>query len=156
MNPLEAIEFAQELMAEYGLSGWRAELDRAVRRFGRCRYSCKLITLSYDLVQLNDQTRVLDTILHEIAHALAGPKAGHGPEWRRIARAIGCSAKRCYSLEDTVQPPARFVLHCSHCGRATPRIRRPVRPVACSDCCNRFSRGMFDARFVLKYERVDP
>jgi len=34
MNALEAIGFAQELMTEFGLVDWRAELDRAVRRFG--------------------------------------------------------------------------------------------------------------------------
>jgi hypothetical protein len=55
-------------------------MDSAVRRFGTCRYSRKLITLSRQLIELNDQARVLDTILHEIAHALAGPKTGHGPE----------------------------------------------------------------------------
>jgi predicted SprT family Zn-dependent metalloprotease len=84
MTPSDAIEFAQELIIEYGLLGWRAELDRAVSRFGVCRYSRKLITLSNDLVQLNNQACVLDVILHEIAHALAGPRTGHGPEWKRI------------------------------------------------------------------------
>ncbi|MYB34820.1 MAG: SprT family zinc-dependent metalloprotease [Gammaproteobacteria bacterium] len=29
--------------------------------------------------------QVNDAILHEIAHALAGPKAGHGSEWKAIA-----------------------------------------------------------------------
>ena len=36
-----------------------------------------------------------DTILHEIAHAIAGPQHGHDAYWRRIAAALGCSAKRC-------------------------------------------------------------
>jgi hypothetical protein len=39
MNPSGAIEFAQELIVEYGLLGWRAELDGAVSHFGVCRYS---------------------------------------------------------------------------------------------------------------------
>jgi len=102
MNPSDAIGFAQELMVEFGLVEWRAELDKAVRRFGACHYSQKMITFSNDLVALNDQACVLDIVLHEIAHALAGPGKGHGPEWKRIARSIGCSAHRCYSLTYTV------------------------------------------------------
>ena len=39
MNPCEAIEFAQELMLEYGLLGWRAKLDNAVRRYCACDFS---------------------------------------------------------------------------------------------------------------------
>ena len=59
MNAMEAIEFAQDLMMEYGLHGWRVELDGAVRRFGVCRASRKMITLSRKLVELNDQVIVL-------------------------------------------------------------------------------------------------
>ena len=152
MNPSDAIEFAHELMLEYGLMGWRVESDNAVRRFGACDYSRRLITFSCELVKLNDQTCVLDVILHEIAHALAGPRAGHGREWKRVARSIGCSAQRCYSLTSTIQPPGRFILRCVHCGRAIQRVRAPRRRLACSSCCNRFSKGKFDARFVLNCE----
>jgi len=149
MDSTAAIEFARELIVAYGLVGWRAELDRAVRRFGACHHSRKLITLSQQLVQLNNEAAVLDTILHEIAHALAGSKAGHGPEWRKIAKSLGCSAQRCYSLSHTVQPPARITLRCANCGHTVQRIRAPRRKVACSVCCNRFSRGRFDARYIL-------
>jgi predicted SprT family Zn-dependent metalloprotease len=135
MNPGEAVQFAQELVEAYGLSGWRVELDNAVRRFGCCHHVRKVITLSYDLVELNDEASVLEVILHEIAHALAGPRSGHGPEWQRIARSIGSSAKRCYSSERTIRPPARYLLRCAHCGR--------------------FANGRFEARFVLQCEPID-
>ena len=151
MNALEAIEFAQELLIEYGLTGWQVELDRAVRRFGRCSYIRKLITLSEALVELNDQAQVLDVILHEIAYALAGPGTHHGPEWRRIARALGCSAERCYSPA-AKQPRAPLVLRCPHCGHSSHRIRRPRRALACSACCGRYAGGRFDARFLLSCE----
>ena len=154
MKPSEAIDFAQELILEYGLLGWRAKLDNAMRRFGACHYSRKLITLSHSLVELNDETCVLDIILHEIAHALAGPRAGHGPEWKRVARSIGCSAQRCYSRTHTVQPPGRFILRCVQCGHTTRRMRRPRRQLACPSCCNRFAGGRFDARYVLNCEAV--
>ena len=149
MSPQTAVEFARELMREYGLQGWRVALDGAVRRFGACRYRDKSITLSARLVQLNSEAQVLDTILHEIAHALAGPGKGHGAEWARIARSIGCSASRCYSAQDTQQPAPRYLLRCGNCGHTTTRYRLKGRASACLACCNRFAGGRFDERFLL-------
>ena len=37
----------------------------------------------------------LNTILHEIAHAIAGFEAGHGLQWASVAASIGCNARRC-------------------------------------------------------------
>ena len=45
MNAVEVVQFARELVAEYGLHGWRVELDGAVRRFGCCHYARKLIAI---------------------------------------------------------------------------------------------------------------
>jgi hypothetical protein len=48
------------------------------------------------------------TILHEIAHALVGPKHGHDKFWKLKARELGCSAKRCHSLEFSKYKWVRF------------------------------------------------
>lgn len=37
---------------------------------------------------------VKDTVLHEIAHALAGHEAKHGPVWQKIAKEIGANGQR--------------------------------------------------------------
>ena len=58
MDAPMAIAFANELLIAYGLPDWRAELGCAVRRFGACYYSRKVITLSRELVELNDQATV--------------------------------------------------------------------------------------------------
>jgi predicted SprT family Zn-dependent metalloprotease len=58
-----------------------------------------------------------DTVLHEIAHILAGPEAGHGRLWKRIAREIGCSAQRCHKLK--VRPKrevSKVFVYCNKCG----------------------------------------
>jgi hypothetical protein len=54
--------------------------------------STKTITVSRFLVS-DDHVR--GVILHEIAHALAPPKCGHGEEWKIIAQRIGASPERC-------------------------------------------------------------
>ena len=73
------------------------------------------------LVLLNSLEETRETILHEIAHALCG-KPGHGPEWRRIARSIGCSAERCHNAN---KPPPNFTGLCPTCQKEYHRYRRP-------------------------------
>ena len=34
-----------------------------------------------------------DTILHEIAHAIAGVEAGHGPAWKAVAQRLGATPR---------------------------------------------------------------
>ncbi len=96
MNLDDARALAEAWIEQHGLHGWRFTFDRAVRRFGQCDYLRRTISLSAALTELNDEHRVENTILHEIAHALT-PGANHGPEWKRVAASIGCDAQRCDS-----------------------------------------------------------
>ena len=93
-----AIDLATELMDAHGLVGWRVKLDHARRRAGQCDYTNKTISLSRLYVRHADIDHIRDTILHEIAHALVGPRHGHDAVWRQKALEIGCTAKRCHSL----------------------------------------------------------
>lgn len=39
-----------------------------------------------------------NTVTHEAAHVVAGIKAKHGPEWRRVHRSMGGTAERCHTM----------------------------------------------------------
>ena len=98
-RPLQqALDMAAVLMVEHGLQGWSVTLDHARRRAGQCAYTNKRISLSRHYVRHAEDTHIRDTILHEIAHALVGPKHGHDAVWRQKAREIGCTANRCHTL----------------------------------------------------------
>jgi predicted SprT family Zn-dependent metalloprotease len=100
MDLNDAAKLAGLYMGLHKLGDWQFRFDRATRRFGCCNHKSKTISLSTVLVGLNDKREVRDTILHEIAHALAGPKVrAHGREWREIALRIGCNGRRCYGDE---------------------------------------------------------
>lgn len=131
----DARRLARELMTRHGLHGWRFELDRAKRRAGICRHQQKTIGLSAPLTRLHPEAEVRDTILHEIAHALAGPRAGHGPAWVATALRIGCSAARCVP-EDAPTVPGAWVGECSR-GHLVDRHRRPERVLLCTRCSDR-------------------
>ena len=84
-------EVAAGRMAEHKLSGWTFALSGAKRRLGVCKYREKRIEIGAFYALHNSEDAVLDTLLHEIAHALAGPEAGHGPVWQAIAARVGAT-----------------------------------------------------------------
>jgi hypothetical protein len=89
------------VLEENGLTprGWGFAWDRAIRRAGCCDHARRRITLSRPIFQIEDNREdVLDTILHEAAHALVGPAAGHGARWKAAAVSIGARPERCHSL----------------------------------------------------------
>jgi predicted SprT family Zn-dependent metalloprotease len=65
---------------------------------------------------------VIDVILHEVAHALAGPFVGHGPTWKTIAKEIGCSANRCVDI-DFASHLAERAFVCVGCDKHWPIFR---------------------------------
>ena len=133
-----ARKLAQRLMQLHELSPeWSFRFDRSKVRFGRCNYAKREISLSRHLVQLNGEEQVRDTILHEIAHALAPRGAGHRPIWRSVALSIGCNARRCYG-EEVVRPTPKYKGTCPSCKRVIYRHRRTA--IACGICTPVFDK----------------
>lgn len=90
MNIDWAHKRASELILEHlPFSDWQVTFDRARRHGGLCDFERGVIQLSIPYVRKHGAWEVEQVILHEIAHALAGPHAGHGREWKKQARAIG-------------------------------------------------------------------
>jgi predicted SprT family Zn-dependent metalloprotease len=102
------LNLARSEMDKYGLCNWKLELDYAKVRAGACHFTEKKISFSRHFLKNADQLDINDTILHEIAHALVGPKHGHDRVWKKMAKKIGCSAKRCHTLEFSEYKWIRF------------------------------------------------
>ena len=86
---------ALELMREHGITrkGWVLVWNQSVDTLGETHWSNKTIYLSERYARANSDHEVRDTVLHEIAHVLAGPRAGHGKKWQEIAKRIGANGK---------------------------------------------------------------
>ena len=93
------LNLARFEMDKNGLLDWKLDLDHAKVRAGACFFKEKKISFSRNFIKNSNEVEIYDTILHEIAHALVGPKCGHGIVWKNMAKRLGCSAKRCHSLE---------------------------------------------------------
>lgn len=150
MDLNRAQQLALELMEKHNLMerGWRFGFDTAKRRFGCCNHRYKSITLSKALVLVNDEARVKNTILHEIAHAMVGPRHGHDAVWRSQAIAIGCDGKRCYTTQNTVVPEARYIAVCNSCGHVHRKHRATRSVTACGLCC----KGRFQREYILEFK----
>lgn len=146
MELKQAHKLARDLMREHKVYGWGFKFDNAVRRFGACHYDTKTLTISHKLTVLNPEAEVRNVILHEIAHALAGPGAGHGHTWKRVARSIGCTGARTH---DAVTPEPPYQGTCPKCGKVIKRARR-VR-IACLACCQRHNSGKFSPEYLFSW-----
>ncbi|MDA7862622.1 SprT-like domain-containing protein [Akkermansiaceae bacterium] len=115
MDLKEAFDLLRHEMGAHGLSelGWSAKLDDAKKRFGVCRMGSKEISISRPLAALNPVEEVRDTILHEIAHALAWElykeNCGHDARWQEICVRIGARPDRCYD-DEVIQPDLPWAL----------------------------------------------
>jgi len=147
MTELHAVRReAESLIAAHLDPSWTFAFDNAKRRAGACDYARKRLTVSRYLAARYDDETNRQTLLHEIAHALAGARAGHGASWKRIARSLGYVGGTTHDGE-TATELAPWVGVCPS-GHVAYRHRRATRPTSCARC----SRA-FDARFLFTWTR---
>lgn len=137
----DAYNMAVLLMLDHGLfdgpNPWGFRFENSTRRMGKCDYNNRLILLSSRLTAVNEAERVRDVILHEIAHAIVGPRLGHGQEWAAKAKEIGCCAEPSIGEDselDFVDLPKVLVEgRCPACGY-TIRMKRRRIGMNCTKC----------------------
>lgn len=100
MNRTELHDLTRYFMDLHGLKEWSIRIGSAKNIAGTCNYTRKQITMSSHLAKARTKEHTVDTILHEIAHALAGSKAGHGKDWKDVCVRIGARPERCFDTEE--------------------------------------------------------
>ncbi len=155
MDKHEAYTLANKLIDQHlANTGYRFLWNNRRRAAGVCSYRTKSIQLSLPLTLHSDEKDVKDTILHEIAHALAGHEAGHGFKWQQIARSIGCNGDRCYnennkqSTYEAMKRVAKYIGVCPN-GHESFKNRLPKNERSCGLCSRRFDR-----RYLFVYKET--
>ena len=123
LKELEAIA-VRELRA-HGLHGWTFALAKTKRRLGVCKYRQKRIEIAEYYARHSPPETVLDTLLHEIAHAIAGPAAKHGPRWKAVAIRLGATPRSCETSRQAVVEPGDWQATCSACQKTIHLYRAP-------------------------------
>lgn len=127
---------------------WSFGFDHARTRAGLCDYRAKRISVSRHLAARYDDDEIHQVLLHEVAHALAGPAAGHGPGWKKIGVELGYEGKRLHggAIADDL---ATWIGTCPN-GHVHYRYRKPTRVQSCAKCSR-----TFDTRFQIAWLHRD-
>jgi predicted SprT family Zn-dependent metalloprotease len=131
--------WAHALIALHLDDRWSFGFDNAKTRAGLCNYTAKKITVSKYLASRYEDDDIHQVLLHEVAHAIAGPKAGHGAAWKSTAKELGYVGRRLHDgpIADELAP---WVGTCP-AGHTHYRYRRPTRALSCGRCSRGFSQS---------------
>ena len=88
--------WASALIALHLDPSWTFAFDSAKRRAGLCNYTHRRISVSRYLAAKFDDDEIHQVLLHEVAHAIAGSAARHGPRWKKVARDLGYVGSRLH------------------------------------------------------------
>jgi len=148
MTLTKALQITRKILKENNLKGWSATTNRRKRSFGVCNYTKRQIELSQYLTPLCTDDAIMDTIYHEIAHALT-PGHNHDRVWKRKAIELGGTGERTsgeWKYKDgEVKIETKYTLVCPVCGYKAPRSRRPKNKLSCGKHGPRF-----DPTYLLK------
>ena len=111
---------------------WTFRWGKGTRTFGLCSSYERTISISKRLAAVNTEERVERTILHEVAHAVAGSLAGHGLRWKAACLMLGLTnPERCWNTATTnpVELTKGWTLECPKCGykHCQSRLTRPFQ-----------------------------
>ena len=117
MTKQQTTALANSLISQYLPSEWKFEWNKRKSALGVCNYTKKTIYLSEYFLGRVEADETKDTILHEIAHALADIRHGHrrhGLEWKKVCREIGAKPVRCHSGE-VKNEVSQYEVKCPKC-----------------------------------------
>ena len=140
MNRGQAVRLAKRLLGKHGLADVEVEIGRAKTICGSAHFnedgSPRAVRLSQYHIELNSEEEIEDTILHEIAHLLAGPHKHHGPKWQAIARELGTRREAC--SRTAIMPSPEWRAYCRkgehYVGRVCHRKPTSLHERYCSAC----------------------
>jgi len=137
---------------------WNARMQTTA---GRAWWPDRLIELNPKLKEQAPE-EIWRTLRHELAHLVAYERAGrrrieaHGVEWRQACAELGIPNEQPFHNLPFKRKRMRrnFSYTCPYCLSVMRRVKQIKRPVACYDCCRKFSGGGYDPRFRLFEQKI--
>ena len=93
-------------------------------RRGLIKLSTSIFTDPRNAQHVEEHLR--NTIRHEIAHIACPNQEGHGAEWKRVAKLMGCTAERCHNMAVKFRKEYTWSIDCPDCGKHVGKIYNRV------------------------------
>jgi predicted SprT family Zn-dependent metalloprotease len=106
---------ASQKLYQHKLIGWSFGIGDFGRRAGVCKHSVQRIEIQEYYALHNPQEEVMDTLMHEIAHALT-PGHKHDAFWKAVAIQLGATPVSCNKKNVAVKP-GDWKATCDECGK---------------------------------------
>ena len=144
---------AERLLFEHGLKDkkWKVVFDNTKMRGGQCRYAQREIGVSAHLFAIWTYEQCIQTVLHEVAHALC-PGHLHDKVWKAKAKAIGYTGERCWGTngEARIVRPKNWIGTCPN-GHTHKLARKPGKAYSCGRC----SPGNPSLRYLVTWRKTN-
>ena len=118
------------------LDDWKFEWNKRKTQLGFCDYFKKTISMSIYYYDTRSIDESINTLLHEIAHAIVGSKHGHNIIWKLKAKEIGSDGKRTHKTN--IKLLHNYEAICPKCGRLHIAYRLKRHDCCCGVCCNKY------------------
>lgn len=144
LTEADVVRKTQNLLKLHGLTGWNVTFSRATSRAGRCLPMTKTIEISRPVMKMRTVEDTMNTIRHEVAHAIVGSGHAHDQVWKRTFLALGGTGERAVSI-DSLQNLSgyRWAYYCPSCHdlvAATVRLMKVENKR--TRCCNQAPSAM--------------
>lgn len=149
MNKDIFIKSAQEFVLKCGLTNWTVKLNNAKRSLWLCDETKKELRFSKFFIENNSDIEIKETLIHEVAHALAWNDKKHWPKWIQMAKLLGLKNPEQFN-RTAVQAEWKYLMICPWCDAKHYFYKKPKKNwKACYECCVKYNRWKFDKRFEL-------
>ena len=136
--------------------GYRYKKDKTKTALGRCNFSEKWVSLSIPFLEanLNKPKILVNTMLHEIAHALAYELYNcdsHGSVWKNLFLRLGGNGERCVNVRDINAIKSKYFLICTSCNYKKSVHRRLRLERSCRQCGGNTYNEKFKLKLIKNY-----
>lgn len=160
MTQTEVKELAIKLMSQNNAQrnliaeGWEFRFSKRKRAIGTCSIhgDKKVIEYSIHFID-NSEEAIKDTILHEMAHALAGLKEAHNNNWKKWCIKLGANPNRTNgdkineATTKNLIKVAKYTASCPNCKREFPKHKIPTKMESCGHCS-----PVYNPNYLLNYK----
>lgn len=109
------LERGYSLLEKYKLGDWKI-IPKDIRRgiAGQTWHDENAIVLSKRFIRICDKRQFDGVFLHEVAHVLAGPEAGHGKEFVEACKSLGAPEEYAKEKASGIFIGS-YILYCPEC-----------------------------------------